>query len=122
MSIYDELGPVVSEILGSSDFKKETIQLLQITPGAGPADNPGPATETVTEVDGTYSGVNGEFVKQGLANVTDLEVVLVPIDGVTLSQKDFIVINAIRYKIIQDMSIYHTNGSLVWKLIIRAGA
>lgn len=120
MSIYDDLGPVVTEIF--QEFKQGTINLIKITPGAGPIDNPGAATETSYSLNGTVNGVSKEFVALGFAVSSDLEVKAAPLAGVTVTEKDFITIDGVRYKIIKDMSTPAAGVKLAWKFIVRRGA
>lgn len=119
MSIYDDLKPVVAEVMG--EFKQGTITLVQITPAAGPIDNPGNPTETVHTLDATAKGVSFKFVRDGLAVSSDMMVAAVPVDGVTVSEKDFITIDGTRYKIVHDATVPAAGTKLVWKFIVRKG-
>lgn len=117
MSIYDDLRPVADEILG--EFKQGTISLVQLTAGTGAADNPGAPTETTHALNATIKGVSFKYVKDGFALSTDLMVNAAPIDGVTPSKNDFIVIDGQRYKIIEDLSAPAAGTRVVWKFLVR---
>jgi hypothetical protein len=119
MSIYDELRPVVKEIMG--EFKRGLITLVKITPASGPADDPGAPTETVYSLDAVAKGVNLKFVKVGLAVSTDLMVIAAPVDGVVVTEKDFITLDGVRHKIVEDISSLAAGEKIVWKLIFRKG-
>jgi len=119
MSIYDDLKPVVSEIMG--EFSQGTVSLVSVTAGAGAIDDPGAPTEETTELDATVSGVSYKYVSEGLAVSTDLTVTAAPIDGITVSEKDFVLVDGVRYKIVQDISLPSAGTKLVWKFIVRKG-
>lgn len=119
MTIYDDLLPVTKEIM--AEFKQGTVNYIQITPGSGPADNPGASTETPTPLDAVVSGVSFKYVSNGFALSSDLMVTAATVDGVTPNEKGFIDVDGTRYKIIRDMSAPAAGGNLVWKFIIRKG-
>lgn len=117
MSIYDDLRPVAAEIL--SEFKQGTIKLIQVTAGTGAADDPGAPTETTTVLDAVVKGAPFKYVRDGFATVSDLMVTAAPLDDVTVTKNDFIEIDAIRYKIIEDVSAPAAGTRVVWKFLVR---
>lgn len=119
MSIYDELTSVVSEVM--SEFKQGSIKLVSITPGTGPADEPGEPTESLTTLDAVARGVSSKYVKDGLALASDLMVSAAVVAGVTPKNSDFIEIDSVRYKIVQIMNLPAAGTKLVWKFIVRKG-
>ena len=119
MTIYEELKLVASDLL--KEFKQGIINLVKITPGNGPADNPGSPTSVNHVLDAVVRGVSFRYVKQGLAVITDLEVTSAVVDGVTPSEKDFISIDSVTYKIVQMMSVPSAGTKVVWKFIVRKG-
>jgi len=119
MTIYDDLKPVATELL--VDFKQGVITLTQITPGTGPADNPGASTPTVYPLSGTVKGVSFQYVRDGFAVATDLMVTTAVNDDVVPTEKDFIDIDGVRYKIIKDMSVPAAGTKIAWKFIVRKG-
>ena len=121
MTIYDEMQKISSDLL--TEFKQGTISLLQITPGVGPVDNPGPSTETIVPIPGgVVRGVSYKYVKDGLAVSTDKTVVLPVVEGVTPSMRDFIIIDGVKHKIVQDISVPAAGTKVVWKFIVRKGS
>lgn len=118
-SIYDDIAPVVQEVMG--EFKQGSINLIKITPGNGPADNPGPSTPVSVPLKAVANGVSFKYVKQGLAVDTDIMVSAAPIINQTVSSKDFIEIDSVRYKIVKDLSAPAAGTKLIWKFIVRKG-
>lgn len=118
-TIYDDIKLISSELL--SDFKQGVVSLIKITPGGGPADNPGAATEVTSSLDATVNGVSFKYVSQGLAVSSDLEVTCSVIDGVTPDEKDFIEIDSNRFKIVQFMPKPASGTQVIWKFIVRKG-
>lgn len=117
MTIYEELKPVASALL--KEFKQGVMTLIKITPGAGPADNPGQPVETPYTLDAVAHGASFKFVRDGFATSSDLEVTVAVLDGVKPEINDFIVIDSIRYKIIHDVSVPAAGTRVAWKFIVR---
>lgn len=117
MSIYDEMRAISQTLF--PEFKQGTISLVQVTPGAGAIDNPGTPTEVTTNLNATASGSIFKYVSQGLALITDMLVVAAPVDGITITKNDFIVIDGKRCKIIEDVSKPAAGVIAVWKFIVR---
>lgn len=118
-TIYDELKSIASEIL--PEFKQGTVNLIKITPGTGPADNPGAATSVTHSLDAVVKGASFKYVSQGLAVASDLEVTTAVLDTVAPSPKDFINIDGTQYKIVQLIITPAAGTSTVWKFIVRKG-
>ncbi len=117
MSIYDEARLAVQNAM--PEFKQGTISLVQVTAGAGAIDNPGTPTEVTTALNATVSGSIFKYVQMGLAMMSDLVVVAAPIDGITITKNDFIVIDGKRCKIIEDVSKPGAGVIAAWKFIVR---
>lgn len=117
MSIYDDMKVVSSELLG--EFKQGTITLIQVTAGTGPEDNPGEPTETEYELDATVKGAPYKYLRDGFVTATDLLVIAAIIDGVTPTKNDFIEIDGIRCKILEDVSVPAAGTKVVWKFLVR---
>lgn len=116
---YTDMQSVASEIM--AEFKQGTVNLVQLTTGAGAADNPGAPTETTTSLNATVRGVSFKYVMEGLAVKSDLEVTAAVVAGKTPNKNDFIEIGGVRHKIIQDVSVPSTGIKAIWKFIVRKG-
>lgn len=116
MSIYDDLKPVAAALL--KEFKQGFIQHVSITPGTGPADDPGPATETKTTLDATVKGVSFKYMQNGFATAADKTVICAIIDGLVMDEKDFIEIDGERFKIVYDISPPANSSRVVRKFIV----
>jgi hypothetical protein len=121
MSIYDDLQLVAKDLLVPDEFGQGLIELVQITPGAGPADDPGASTEDTTTLNGAVSGVSSEYVDQGFAVATDLMVITAVVEGITPNEKDFIELDGVRHKVVKDMSVPAIGTKVAWKFIVRKG-
>ncbi|MAK38203.1 MAG: hypothetical protein CMC15_18735 [Flavobacteriaceae bacterium] len=121
MTFYSDMQNVVSEVM-SGDFSQGVVKLISVTPGAGPEDNPGQPSELVHLLDAVVSGVSYNFVKRGLAVESDLMVISSVLSNVTPTEKDFIEIDGVRYKIHKDVSVPASGTKVAWKFIVRKGA
>lgn len=119
MSIYDELVPVVRDVMG--EFQQGEINLVKLEPGDGPPDNPGPSTPVRTRLDATASGVSAKLVQDGFATATDLMVIAATIDGIVIGVNDRIEIDGIQHTIVKDMTVPAAGTKLAWKLVVRRG-
>lgn len=118
MSIYDDLKPIAASLM--AEFKQGTVNYIKLTPGAGPVDEPGAATEVSTPLNATVRGVSFKYVQQGLAVATDLMVTAGIVDGLTLDMRDYIEIDGVRTKIVQILPAPAAGTKVVWKFIVRA--
>lgn len=119
MSIYDETQQIVREILGDPDFKQGSTQLLQIVPGSGSVDDPGPPVESVHEIDGAVRGVRWQFVQSGLAVATDMQITHSVVDGLVPTIKDFIIADGKRFKIVSVQAKPAVGTPVAYTLILR---
>lgn len=119
MSLYDDLQPVASALL--AEFKQGTVKLVQVVTGTGAADNPGAPTETTTTLNATVKGAPYKYVMQGLAVQGDVQVIAAVVSGITPAKNDFLEIDGVRYKIIQDISAPSAGTRVVWKFLARKG-
>lgn len=119
MTIYDELQQTAREVLG--EFRQGTIKLISLVPGTGPDDEPGVPTETLTELEAVVRGLSYKYMKEGFSVATDFELTAAVVDGVTPSIHDYILVDDIRYKIVQDIPVPSAGTRCVWKFIIRKG-
>lgn len=99
MSIYDEMQAVAKSLLSDLDFKQGQTSLIKVTPGAGPAYDPGASTETVYTLDGTVRDVKFKYVAKSLAVASDLQLTHAVI-SVEPALTDFVEADGVRYKIV----------------------
>ena len=118
MSIYDEMQPVVREILGSADFKQGVTRLVQITPGTGPIDDPGPSVETSVPVDGVVRGVKWRYVNLGLASGSDMQITFAVVPGIEPKISDFVEVDGLRYKVVRVIAVPAAGTPVAYTLII----
>lgn len=120
MTFYKDMQNITSDIL--SEFQQGSVKLIKITPGSGPADNPGPSTEQEYELNAAVNGVSFKFVSAGFAVESDLQVIASVLEGVTVNPCDQIEIDGLRYKIISDRSTPAAGVKVAWKFIVRKGS
>lgn len=121
---YNEMRGIANELLSgelgqSNTTDRQTIFYIRVTPGNGPADKPGAATETPFVINGVAKSVRRDFVDDTNIFVTDQMVVMAGRDDVTPDQKGFVTVNGDRYKVIR---VIPTNGAdvvIAWTLVIR---
>lgn len=119
MSIYDNLRGVATQLL--TEFKQGVISLVTITPGTGPAHNPGPSTSATKVIPGAVArGVSFKYVNSGLAVASDLQVNM-SVETVTPTMNDFIDIDGSRYKIVQIINKPAAGIPVACSVIIRKG-
>lgn len=119
MTIYDDLQDVATEIL--TEFKQDTVQLVKITPGTGPVDDPGTPTETITDLQAVVKGASYKYQREGFCVAGDLEMTCAVVAGVTVTLNDFIIVDGKRLKILADVSVPASGTRAVWKFLLRRG-
>jgi hypothetical protein len=123
MTFYEEMQNLTRDLLSDKDFKQGTIEYVRLVPGSGPIDNPGPSTPDKTELPGgVVKGVSFKYVNDGLALSTDLTVTVPVHPDITPDMRDFIDIDGVRHKIVQDISSPAGGTRVVWKFIVRKGS
>lgn len=121
MTIYDDMQKLATEIL--TEFKQGVIQLVTVTPGNGPAHNPGPATETtVTLVGAVARGIKFKYVQMGLGVASDMQVTHSVQQGATPAINGFVIIDGVRYKIVNIVDKPGAGVIVAHTLIVRKGA
>lgn len=119
MSIYDEMQGTVRDVM--AEFKQGTISYVQITPGNGPVDNPGPSTQKKFPINGAANGVQAKYIASGLAIASDLQVVA-PVDPLYVpDMKGSIEIDGTPYKIVQLMPKPPAGTPVAYLYIVRRG-
>lgn len=132
MTVFDDAQAIAKEVLGDPELQSgSVVSLVQKTPGTGAADNPGEPTSVTIPLEGAIViGVPFKYLKggfNGLANrgsdsfvvSTDLLVTAAVVDGITPTKNDFVVIDGIEYKIIEDVSAPAAGTRVVWKFLVR---
>lgn len=119
MALYDEMQSLASELLSNPDFKQGSTQLVVVTPGNWPIDEPGPESETFHNLDGAVRGVKFTYVANGLAVASDLQITHAVIPGVVPSMRDFVIVDGIRYKIVSVLPKPAAGTVVAYTLIIR---
>lgn len=119
MTFYDDMQSVATDIL--TQFQQGVVNYVQIVPGNGPVDNPGPSTKNRFVVPATATGVQFKYVQTGLAVASDLQVIA-PIDPRFVPDiKGFVEVDGKSYKIAAVQPIPAAGTPVVNVLIIRIG-
>lgn len=98
MSIYADLQGVAQELF--AEFQQGVVQYIAKTPGNGPADDPGPSTDTPYTVNATVTGVSKKYVDNGLAIGTDLQISMAVDNRFIPDIKGFFTVDGVRCKIL----------------------
>lgn len=118
MTIYDDMQKIASDLLVR--FSQGEVKLVKLTPGNGPAYNPGLPTEVETRLKGaTVKGASYKYVVSGLAVVSDLQVTMSATEGVIPDQADSVKIDGALHKIISIISKPAAGTPVVYVLIVR---
>lgn len=101
MTIYTDLKAVTDKLLGpGSKFAQGTMLLRRLTPGTGPAYNPGPPTVTDYPLSGTATGVDRYRADGVLVLVGDrMAIVAVPQELPTPADK--LIIDTVEHQILK---------------------
>lgn len=121
MALYDEMQQLMREIAADPDFKQGLTQLIQMVPGSGPVDDPGPGTQVVTDLDGFVRGVKFKYVASGLAVASDLQITHSVVPGIVPTMRDFIRADGVTYKITQVLPAPAVGVPVKYTLIIQKG-
>jgi len=116
-AFYDEMQKIASGVL--KQFKQGTIVYVKTVVGDGAPDDPGPATSLRYPLDAVAKGASFKFVSSGLALSTDLVVTCAIVEGLTIDPRDFVEIDGVSHKIVQDVSVPAAGNRVVWKFIVR---
>lgn len=120
MSFYDEMQQIATSVL--TEFNQGSIKLIQLEmPSDGSLDDPGEPIEVVTELKGAIKGISFKYLKEGYNAITDFEATVAVVQNVQPKENDFLEVDGIQYKIIQDVSVPAAGLKVVWKFIVRKG-
>lgn len=125
MTFYDDMQNVAADVL--KEFKQGVIKYVDVTPGTGPADDPGEPTENEFILDGAARGVKFKYVQNGFAIASDLqitsslkaknssgsEVILNP------NMKGFISVDDVKYKIVKILPKPAAGTTVAFVFIVR---
>jgi hypothetical protein len=119
MTFYDDMQAIATEVL--TEFAQGVVKYVQIVPGNGPVDNPGPSTRNEFIIPATATGVQFKYVQTGLAVASDLQVIA-PIDPrFTPDLKGSVEIDGKPFKIVAVQPIPPAGTPVVNVLILRNG-
>lgn len=96
--IYQELQGLARELL--DEFSQGTITFIQVTPGNGPKQNPGPPVETPHPFEGVMRGVKFRYIDGTTIVATDLQCTM-PAGIVEPKLPGFILADGVKYKVIK---------------------
>lgn len=123
MSLYVEMQSLASGLL--AEFKQGVVAYIRVTPGTGPKDDPGAATETPFTLDATARGAKFQYVQNGLALATDLQITtsahpaLVTDFANETVVRGFATIDGLRYKIVKAIPKPAAGTPVAFVLIVR---
>lgn len=114
---YQDMQNVAKGLFKS--FNQGEIAYVELTPGTGPADNPGAATETTTVLAGaTARGVEFRFVKGSNVLATDLQINFA--GGIVDPEPSgFFTIDGVRYKSVEIHRIPAAGTVVAYAVIVR---
>lgn len=95
---YDDMQAAASTIIG--EFAQGTVEYVEFTAGAGPADDPGPSTQTVNVLNAVVRGVSFKYLNKTDIQSSDLEVTFAG-GGVVPHMDGSVRIDGVSHKIVQ---------------------
>lgn len=117
---YGKIQTIAGRVLG--DFKQGTINLIVVTPGSGPASNPGPSNKSdPIALEGVAQGVPKQWIIGGLALEGDLQVTTAVKSGSNPKVGDMLDIDGVRYTIVGLPFAPAIGTPVVWKFVARRG-
>ena len=118
VDFYTELQGVAADVL--PEFKQGVIQHVGMTPGAGPAHNPGNPTTVTTTLPGAVArGVEQRYMAQALAVGAEKQVTSSVVDGIDPNNGDKITIDGTLFRIVEVIKIPAAGTAVVWVFLIR---
>jgi hypothetical protein len=125
---YEDMRSVASELLKEFDQKRpgdpsptdNGIYYVGITPGTGPADNPGaPQEAPPIKVDAVARGVSFKYVDGTNVVQTDLQATMAVRPDMTPAISGFIIVDGKRHKIVKVMQKPAAGTSVAHTVIFR---
>lgn len=121
MSIYDEMRVVAAELF--AEFGQGVVQYVHVTPGGGPAYNPGAGSENPVTIDATTRGVDQKYVDGTNIVASDLQAsmpaTLADKLGAEPNVSGFVSLDGKRYKLIEVKRVPPSGTAIVYHLIFR---
>ena len=125
---YGDMRSIATEVLTA--FAQGKIQYVLTTPGSGPADDPGPASEAIYDVVGTVKGVKFTYINGTSILASDQQITipvqfdyggkLASISGVENPDiAGFFLIDGKRYKIIKVIAKPAAGVPVAYTVIVR---
>lgn len=119
MAFYEDMQKIASDLL--TEFKQGVIEYGRITPGAGPADNPGPSTITWQTLKGAVArGVSQKYIASSLAVATDQQITM-SADQLVPNIRDKAKIDGVELKIVHVLPRPAAGTVAAYTLIVRKG-
>lgn len=119
MTFYSEMQGIASKLL--KEFNQGNINLIKFESVDGNVDEPIEQIEKVYPLKGVAKGVSYKYLKEGFNAITDFEVTVAVDNNITPNINDFLEIDGVKYKIIQDISVPAAGLRVAWKFIVRKG-
>lgn len=118
MTFYDDMQGIATELL--TEFKQGVISYVKVTPGSGPAHNPGPSVPVPTLLQGAVSrGIAWKYVNSGLGVASDLQVTHSVQAGVVPEINGFYDIDGLRYKVVNIVKKPAAGTTVAYVAIVR---
>lgn len=124
MAFYKQMRGISTDLL--TRFNQGSLALVKITPGTGPAHNPGPPVRQPPRVikgaaSAAYSvrGGSKSYRDGTMVLVGDIKVVVAPLTGVDPAPSDKITIDGKEYNIVQFDKIPEPGVTVAWVFYVR---
>lgn len=116
VDFYGKMQTVAENLL--TRFKQGAPVYVEVTPGNGPVDNPGPSVETPHPIKGTARGVRFKYIDGSHIVASDMQITM-PGTGIAPKMNGFIRNGTERFKIIEIKPIPPIGTPVVHVVIFR---
>jgi len=104
MGFYDDMQDVVDDVL--SEFKQGVIQYIELIPGTGPDENPGPPSEKPpVTLDAVARKAEFRYVNGTTIIESDVQISFAIRTDIEFKVDDFVTVDGVRMKITRAMTI-----------------
>lgn len=117
MAFYQDMQNIATELL--DEFKQGLIEYGRITPGSGPADDPGPSVITWSTVKAVARGVSFKYAQLSMVVETDLQVTMAADQISNPDMRDFVRIDGVALKIVHIVAKPAAGVTAAFILIVR---